>query len=162
MQTKKIFLIRHAKSSWEFDVNDFDRDLLPIGIKRSRKIGIATQSFIKPNYEVWTSAAKRALKTAKIICEIWNFPTSKLVIKEELYTFNVTELEKIVKSCPNECENLIIFGHNNAITDFVNKFGNISILNVPTSGFVCIEFQSKSWETITKGKTDKIIFPSHI
>ena len=162
MKKRKIILIRHAKSSWEQNVEDYDRDLLSIGIDKTNKIGIATKDLIPNECEIWTSSAKRAHKTAKIICKIWDFPKTKLTVKKELYTFNVNQLEEIVKSCPNQCNYLIIFGHNNAITDFVNKFGDILIENVPTSAFVCIKFNAQNWKTLTKGTTEKIIFPSHL
>jgi phosphohistidine phosphatase len=51
------------------------------------------------------------------------------------------------------------FGHNAAITNFVNIFGDVSIENVPTSGFVSIEFDTENWIEIKKGKTKKIIVP---
>ena len=71
-------------------------------------------------------------------------------------------MEQIVKSCPNECENLILFGHNCAITDFVNKFGDIFIDNVPTYGLVSINFEIDDWKKLTKGHINKILFPRDI
>jgi len=79
--------------------------------------------------------------------------------KQELFTFNSFELEQIVKSCTNECENLILFGHNCAITDFVNKFGDNFIDNAPKSGLVSINFETNFCKKIKKGHTNKIVFP---
>jgi phosphohistidine phosphatase len=56
----------------------------------------------------------------------------------------------------------MIFGHNSAITDFVNKFGDFFIENVPTSGLVVIEFETDFWKNITKGKIKKVILPKEI
>jgi phosphohistidine phosphatase len=56
--------------------------------------------------------------------------------------------------------NVFLFGHNNAITDFVNKFGDLFIPNVPTAGWVTIEFEAENWASITKGKTIRFITPS--
>lgn len=87
---------------------------------------------------------------------------SKIEIIDQLYTFDSNQLEQIVKSCQNDCNNLILFGHNNAITDFVNKFGDVFIDNVPTAGFVTIIFDTDSWSKINKGKTIEIIVPRDI
>lgn len=87
---------------------------------------------------------------------------SKIEIIDQLYTFDSNQLEQIVKSCQNDCNNLILFGHNNAITDFVNKFGDVFIENVPTSGFVSLQFDAESWDSIHKGKTHKTIFPKDL
>ena len=129
------------------------------GIENSIKCAFETISVIKPNSIIWSSPAKRTLKTAKIFLKNWNLEIKSIEIKPELYTFDVNELEQIVKSCPNNHDSLILFGHNSAITDFVNKFGDVFIDNVPTSGFVCIIFDTDNWNSINKGKTDKIIFP---
>ncbi len=159
---KNLILIRHAKSTWEFPVQDFDRDLTQKGIENSQKIAQHTSQLIQPSSIIWSSAAKRALETAKIVVGNWKLPIEKIEIKRELYTFDGIKLEQIVKSCPNAIDNLILFGHNNAITDFVNKFGDIFIDNVPTSGFVSITFDTNDWSTINKGKIEKIIFPRDI
>jgi phosphohistidine phosphatase len=159
---KNLILIRHAKSTWEFPIQDFDRDLTQKGIENSQKIAQHTSQLIQPSSIIWSSAAKRTLETAKIVVGNWKLPIEKIEIKRELYTFDGIKLEQIVKSCPNAIDNLILFGHNNAITDFVNKFGDIFIDNVPTSGFVSITFDTNDWSTIDKGKIEKIIFPRDI
>lgn len=159
---KNLVLIRHGKSSWEHQVADFERVLITKGVRNSSKVGSYTSKYIHENAQIWSSFATRAFETSKIFIDAWYLQEEKIIVKEELYTFNVLQLEEIVKSAPNDCNQLIIFGHNGAITDFVNKFGDVYIDNVPTSGFVSLQFKILDWKTIEKGKTDKIIFPSHL
>ena len=59
-------------------------------------------------------------------------------------------------------DHLMLFGHNEAITNFVNKYGNIRIDNVSTSGFVNIIFDTVNWNTLENGTTQKVIFPSDL
>ena len=68
----------------------------------------------------------------------------------------------MIKSCKNEFDSVILFGHNGAITNFVNKFGNIFIENVPTSGFVSLKFDSDNWQFIDRGRTIKTLFPKDL
>jgi phosphohistidine phosphatase len=159
---KYLILIRHGKSSWDTPSEDFERDLTSKGIENSTKVAKNSLNFINPDAIIWSSYAKRAYETAKIFAKNWNFSLDRIEIKKGLYTFDSFKLEQIVKSCPNDYENLILFGHNSAITDFVNKFGTTFIDNVPTSGFVSIIFETDSWSKISKGKTDKILFPRDI
>lgn len=159
---KKIVLIRHGKSSWDLPVIDHDRQLTIKGVENSIKIAIESLQFIDLKSTIWSSSAKRAFQTACLVVDNWKLPISSIIVKKDLYTFNSHQLEQIVKSCSNDCESLILFGHNNAITDFVNKFGDIFIDNVPTSGFVSIIFETNSWSSITKGKTNKILVPRDI
>lgn len=159
---KKIILIRHAKSSWIYNINDFDRLLLDVGIDKSIKVAHKSKLFIEHDSLILSSSSKRASETAKIFLEHWNIDITKINFLKSLYTFDVNQLEQIVKSSSNSYNNLILFGHNSAITDFVNKFGDIFIDNVPTSGFVSIIFETTSWDDINKGKTDKVLFPRDI
>ena len=156
---KKLFLIRHAKSSWEAPLRDYDRPLMKSGIRDAHLVSSNILKHVPKTYLMWSSAAKRAAETALIFAQNISYPLESIVFKEELYTFDDKKLEDIIKSCPNEYDNLILFGHNEAITNFVNKFGSVSIDNVSTSGFVSINFESTNWNTIQNGNTVKTIFP---
>ena len=159
---KNLILIRHAKSDWECEIDDFDRNITLKGKENSIKIANESLKFINSDLRICSSPAKRAYETAKIIVNSWIIDIEKIELHNDLYTFDSKNLEQFVKSCSNDCKNLILFGHNGAITDFVNKFGDIYIENVPTSGFVSITFDSDSWETINKGTINKIIFPRDV
>jgi phosphohistidine phosphatase len=156
---KQLIVIRHAKSSWETPLRDYDRPLNGRGIKNAHLVSTHIASLIPKTFIVWSSAAKRASETAMIFAQNISYPVDQIVFKEDLYTFDERKLEQIIKSCSDEYEHLIVFGHNEAITNFVNKFGNILIDNVATSGFVNIIFEQNSWKNIEKGKTKNVIFP---
>jgi phosphohistidine phosphatase len=159
---KMLIIVRHGKSSWEFPSHDYERPLTPKGISNSIKIATHFNNLINSKTLIWSSFANRALSTAKIMVNEWNITIDAIVVKKELYTFDERQLTKIIQSCPDDCDSLLVFGHNNAITDFVNKFGDIFIDNVPTSGLVSIIFETNSWSTFRSGKTNKILFPSDI
>jgi hypothetical protein len=48
---------------------------------------------------------------------------------------------------------VLFFGHNAAITNFVNKFGDVSISNA-YQRFVALEFDTEYWEEIKQRKTN--------
>lgn len=159
---KNLILIRHAKSSWEIPLKDIDRPLEQRGIKDAHLVSSEIQSYIPDKYVIWSSPAKRASETAIIFAQNILYPVDSIIYKDDLYTFDEKQLEKTIKSCNNAYDSLILFGHNGAITNFVNKFGDVFISNVPTSGFVAIQFDSDYWEKIDKGKTQKIITPKDL
>jgi phosphohistidine phosphatase len=159
---KNLILIRHAKSSWEAPLNDFDRPLMKNGIQDAHLVSSNIFKYIPKTYLIWSSPAARAVETALIFAQNISYPVESIVYKKELYTFDENQLEKVIKSCSNLFESVILFGHNEAITNFVNKFGDVFIDNVPTSGFVSLQFQADSWDTIHKGKTQKVIFPKDL
>lgn len=158
---KNLILIRHAKSSWEIPLRDIDRPLSKRGIYDAHLISTKINDFLPKTFVVWSSVAKRAKETALILTQNLGIPNETIFLKEGLYTFDESQLEEEIKKCENKYDNLILFGHNDAITNFVNKFGNLFIDNVPTTGFVSLEMQIQDWKELKKGKTVKTIFPSH-
>ena len=156
---KQLILIRHAKSSWEAPLRDFDRPLTSKGIQDAHLVSSHIENQIPKSFLMWSSSAKRAYETAIIFSQNISFPVDSILFKEELYTFDERKLEQIIHSCSDDYDHLIVFGHNEAITNFVNKFGNIFIDNVSTSGFVNIIFEQNSWREIKNGTTKKVIFP---
>jgi phosphohistidine phosphatase len=159
---KTLILIRHGKSSWEKPTTDKERPLIERGILDIQNIATKFKNNLPQHFSIWSSDAKRAASTANLFAQEINFNSEKIEFKTELYTFNHTELENIIKTCPNSVENLILFGHNNALTDFVNKFADSYIENVPTSGLVQIGFDVDHWQNILKGKILKVIFPKDL
>jgi len=159
---KNLILIRHAKSSWEAPLKDIDRPLDQKGITDAHLVATNCLKFIPSHTVIWSSSAKRTQETAIIFAKTILYPIENIVFKEELYTFDENQLEKVIKSFANNIENVILFGHNGAITNFVNKFGDIFISNVPTAGFVWLEFDTDGWEKIKIGKIKKTIFPKNL
>ncbi|MFA9187452.1 histidine phosphatase family protein [Flavobacterium sp. FBOR7N2.3] len=156
---KNLILIRHAKSSWDFPLKDIDRPLEQRGMKDAHLVSLNIFDYLPQTFIIWSSIAKRASDTAIIFAQNILYPIENILFKKDLYTFDEKQLEEIIKSCDNAFDSVILFGHNAAITNFVNKFGDIFIENVPTSGFVSLQFDSNHWQEIKKGKTKKVIIP---
>lgn len=159
---KNLILIRHAKSSWETPIQDIDRPLLQRGIMDAHLVSSSILKYIPKTFLLWSSVAKRAADTALIFAQNISFPIENIVYKDDLYTFDENQLEKVIKSCDNLYESVILFGHNEAITNFVNKFGDYVLPNVPTSGFVSIQFEQEQWSSIKNGRILKTIFPKDL
>ena len=159
---KNLILVRHAKSSWEAPLQDVDRPLLHRGIVDAHLVSSTISNYIPKTFLLWSSIVKRAADTALIFAQNISFPIENIIYKEDLYTFDEFQLEKVIKSCNNLYETVILFGHNEAITNFVNKFGDCILPNVPTSGFVSIQFDDDQWSNIKNGRILKTIFPKDL
>ena len=156
---KNLILIRHAKSSWDLPVLDKERPLAHKGIKDAYLMSEKVLGYLPNSFVFWSSTAQRASQTAKIFAETLKCPPELIVFKDSLYTFDEKQLEEEIKKCNDRFDNLIVFGHNPAITDFVNEYGNIFLDNVKTCGFVSVLFDQDKWKNISKGKVQKVIFP---
>jgi len=159
---KNLILVRHAKSSWETPLKDKDRPLSKNGLQAAHLVSSYVSKYLPKTYLFWSSVAERASQTALIFAQNLSYPIESIIYKEDLYTFDENQLTNVIKSCKNDFDSVILFGHNGAITNFVNKFGDVFIENVPTSGFVSLQFDVDDWGAIQKGKTLKIIVPKDL
>jgi phosphohistidine phosphatase len=158
---KNLILIRHSKSSWDVPITDIERSISHRGVQDAHLIASKTIEILPSSYIVWSSIAKRTKETAYIFSQYLSIPLETIYFSEYLYTFDSEKLEKCIKKCENLYNSLILFGHNEAITKFVNKFGDLYIDNVPTSGVVILQLDTNDWNSISKGKTISTLFPSH-
>jgi len=155
---KTLILVRHAKSSWEHHFIDHERPLSLRGFKNAEMISNELKSQINPDLIV-SSEAVRAKTTAEIFIKNLNFNFKKFNVNDDLYDFSGDSLIRVIKNCNDTVDELMIFGHNNAITNFVNSYGDISIDNVPTCGVTIISFEIDRWKDLKRGRTIKTLFP---
>jgi len=161
-ERRVLRLIRHAKSSWQYDLQDVERPLKSRGITDAKMLSTHLLNMdFTPNL-ILSSPAKRTVNTAHIFIERLGLINVQFELRTELYDFSGENLINVVKNVDDSINDLLIFGHNNALTHFVNTFGNIPIENVVTSGYVEIVFNENSWQNINKGSTQKIVFPKDL
>jgi phosphohistidine phosphatase len=156
---KNLIIIRHAKSSWNDPVSDKLRKLSERGRNDATIVSAESSKWMIDDFFLFSSSAIRAIETASIFATNYSFPLNQIIINDDLYTFDENKLEIFIRTLNKDLENVILFGHNSAITNFVNKFGDIFIENVPTSGLVWIKFDCKDWKLLKKGSTIKVLFP---
>ncbi len=159
---KTLYIVRHAKSSWLYNnIKDIDRPLKKRGINDAHLLSkILSKQIDRPDIFV-SSSANRALHTAVIFSENFEFPLANLKIKKQLYSFSDGYLVKTVKALDDGFNSAIIFSHDHGINTFVNKFGSKPIAHVPTCGIIGIQFKDQHWKNIKKGKTVLIDFPKN-
>jgi phosphohistidine phosphatase len=95
-----------------------------------------------------SSHANRAFHTAQIIAKKINYPQEKIIIDKKIYDLGIDNLFNTIFGISDEYNTLILFGHNPTFTNIANYFLDEKIDNLPTSGLVCIEFETDKWNTI--------------
>jgi len=162
---KTIYIVRHAKSSWNaIDLPDEQRPLMEKGKKRTEKvIDYLHENHIKVDCMI-SSHAVRAYETAKILAKGIKFPVGDIRIDSMIYHANGDEILSQIYGLPDICNSVMLVGHNPALTDFVNIFLESPIENLPTSGIVSISFDTDHWEKVSMAgtKTNFILFPKEL
>lgn len=158
MIMKRLIFVRHAKSSWEFNVSDHERPLSNRGFSDAQLISRKLINQLNPD-SVLSSDAMRAETTASIFVNNLNIQEEIFKLNRSLYDFSGEKLLQVIKTSDNSINELLIFGHNNSVTSVVNNYGDKYIDNVPTCGVVIIEFEIDNWKDFKKGKTVMTLFP---
>ena len=96
---KTLYLVRHAKSSWNFpELRDFDRPLNKRGKKNAPEMGKRLRAKgILPDL-LLTSPANRALTTAREIAEKIGYPIKDILEDDHIYHSSETILLQIIKN----------------------------------------------------------------
>ncbi|NNC93945.1 MAG: histidine phosphatase family protein [Chitinophagales bacterium] len=156
---RKLFLIRHGKSSWDNPkLSDKDRPLK----KRGRRDGliiakVLKEMHIQPDLIV-SSPANRAFSSAMIIADEIGYPQEKIEKNEDLYFSGINSIYEVIRDIDDKHSKVFIFGHNPDFTSFANQFSDDYIDNVPTTGVVGIEFNVNSWKKIDGDNGSLIMF----
>ena len=145
---KTWVMVRHAKSSWEFNLPDRERPLADRGIKDAILVGQELNRHNLHIDQVDSSPSKRAFDTALLMVSELGLSTENIQIEEELYDFMGDQALGFVRSFPDDLHTIMTFGHNNACTHLAQSLGNYTKANIPTATAVIFHFDVSSWSTI--------------
>ncbi|HNR73725.1 MAG TPA: histidine phosphatase family protein [Cyclobacteriaceae bacterium] len=160
---KKLYLIRHAKSSWDHpDLRDFDRPLNKRGQKDAPRMGKRLkEKRITPDVML-SSPAERALATCQAIARVLAFDNTKIKTDQKLYHASEDGILNVIrnlKDSPRDSEEVVLlFGHNPGLTEFANMLLNQTIDNIPTCGVVGAELPVERWQDVTFGCGKMLFF----
>ena len=156
---KRLVLIRHGKSSWDFpELSDQERPLKKRGRNDGAIIGEQLKSKnILPDLMI-SSPANRAHSTAKLIAHALSYPLEKIRVNDHLYFSGTSTILNMVSETDDANQTVFIFGHNPDFTSFANVFSKQSIYNVPTTGVVGIDFDVERWSQINSDNGQVFIF----
>jgi phosphohistidine phosphatase len=162
---RTLYLIRHAKSSWDNPgLRDFDRPLNDRGQREAPKMAeLLAETGCRPDLLV-SSPAKRALTTARVFARQFQIPEAQIQQQPDIYEAHPRDILKIVSALPASAHTALIFGHNPTFTDVANVFSNVWIDNVPTCGIVHIESSAPTWDAVYEGNSRVIgcYFPKEV
>ena len=151
---KTLILVRHAKSDWPENTDDFDRPLAEKGIHDAEKMS----HFLKEkNIEIekfFSSPALRALST----CEIFNKQYQiEIETIQKLYNASDTNFENITLGLDDHLNKVALFSHNNGISNFANSMSD-DMFMFPTCGVAGYEIDCDSWSDFHDASKKLIFF----
>jgi phosphohistidine phosphatase len=156
---KTLYILRHAKSSWKFsELSDHDRPLNKRGRNDAPLMGKELNAQgILPKLIV-SSPAVRALSTATLVAKELDYDPDDISVDERIYGADKNLLLEVVQDTPPDIDDVMIVGHNDALTDFANMLSPESVGSIPTAGIVALKFDTKNWHEINRKNAEFVFY----
>lgn len=145
---KTWVMVRHAKSSWEFNVSDRERPLATRGIHDAALVAKELNTYNFHFDKVFSSPAKRAFDTSLIMLDNMGISTEDVIVEEQLYDFAGSQIVKFVRGLSKSFDTILTFGHNDACTHLAKTLGGYTESNIPTASAVIFQFDVSLWSDI--------------
>ena len=155
---KTLYIIRHAKSSWEDpSLDDFDRPLNKRGNRDAPKMGKRLRDKGIQFDKIITSTANRAKTTAHILAKELNCE-NKLIEMDQLYDAMFSDFIEIISSTDNSVTHLALVSHNPTINNFVYHYFDNFHQNVPTCAIFAMEIETDDWTSFDAAEKHRLFF----
>jgi phosphohistidine phosphatase len=145
---KRLYLLRHAKSSWkDTTLLDHDRPLAGRGRRAAKAIGrhLREQS-IEPQL-VLCSSARRARETLERLA----LAVSTVRVEDDLYAASATQLLDRLHDVPDTVESVMLIGHNPGLQELALDLARPSSVTddlaakYPTAALATLQFTVSTW-----------------
>ena len=155
---KELFVVRHAKSSWEDPgLSDHDRPLAPRGQKSVKLLADHLRANeIRPEQVICSSSRRTRETLAGIELD------TECLIEAELYGASGHDVLERLRRVPDRLDSVMVIGHNPAMQMLVLQLATSNgslpegsdVARVqrkfPTGGLATLEFDC-SWRELTSG-----------
>ena len=160
---KRLYLLRHAKSSWDDPtLSDSDRPLAPRG-RRAAKVMAEhlRREGISPELAL-CSPSRRTRETLERIAPSLG-KNAEVRIEPELYAGSAATLLEQLHGVPDEVDSVLLVGHNPAIQELALSLARRGSEServrekFPTAALATLELDA-SWRELAPGSAELIAF----
>ena len=159
---KEIYVLRHAKSSWDnSNLSDFERPLANRGISDAKKMSNFLKDMNIKIDKVLCSNAIRAKETFDLTADGFNFEIDKATYLDKLYFGDTTTIIQDLKELDESLNNILIVGHNPTLhylveiltNESINRFTTCNLATISHNGeWVSLNSQQCSLKSLIRPK----------
>ena len=155
--TVRLWLLRHAKSSWDDpDREDVDRPLAPRGARAADRMrDYLDAEEIRPELVLCSSALRTRETLARILPGLG--PELTVRIEPSLYSFDADALLQRLRDVPADVGSVMLVGHNPAMQELASLLAaegdRLDELRngFPTAALAELDLRVGSWAEIAPG-----------
>lgn len=144
---KTLFILRHAKSSWDdADLADFDRPLNKRGLKTAPLVGDVIRKNKFQIDLIISSPAERAARTAILVKQAAQIET-EIRFDDRIYEASPHRLLEIASELDDKIESAMLVGHNPGLEGLL-KMLTQKIEPLPTAALAVVDLRIDGWKEI--------------
>lgn len=157
----RLWVIRHAKSSWrDASAGDHGRDLNGRGRRDGPVMAAWLAAQNLPPEHILASDSLRTRRTAEYVMQACGLADDALECSTDLYLASPPQMLASVHALPEHCTSAALIGHNPGVTEFANALLDSPMIDdFPTFGIAAIDMRGR-WADITPGCGRLIVFRS--
>jgi len=144
---KKLYLLRHAKSSWDNPaLRDYDR---PLNARGRRQAGAMGRFFQEKAFEIdgiLCSGALRTRQTLDLLLEFYDY-RGEIEYRDEIYASTVSTLKSLIRQV--DLDSLLLIGHNPEIEALAGDLTGQSLI-MPTCQLAVIDMEMGNLTIFTR------------
>src|SRR3954468_4812977 len=160
---KRLYVLRHAKSSWDDPaLGDHDRPLAPRGRKAAKAIARHLRDEGMEPELILCSTAKRARRTLERTEPALG--RRKVRVERELYGAEAGALLERLHAVPDSVGSVMLIGHNPGLQDLVMDLARSGrarsdvAAKYPTAALATLDFAGRRWSELRPGEADLVAF----
>ena len=160
---KTLFIMRHAKSSWDnAALSDYERPLNNRGLEAAPLMGdVMKKNGFQPEI-ILSSPARRAEQTAALIKQSANIGGA-IRFDERIYEASPARLLEVISEQNEKTASVMLVGHNPGLEGLL-KFLTGELQAMPTAALAVVDLEIGKWSEInsSKGNLRTLIRPKEV
>ncbi len=153
---KNLFIMRHAKSSWDSpELPDHDRPLNQRGKADAPRMGRWLRDYGVLPDRIISSTAKRARKTAKAVAKVLNL-SDHLELDRELYFGTTAGWFESLRANGADAECIMLVGHNPGLEEFLEQVSG-QYESLPTAAIAHVELPIQDWSQLDRNAGGRLV-----
>jgi phosphohistidine phosphatase len=161
---RRLWLLRHAKSSWEEPgLDDHERPLAPRGQRDAAAMATyAKREGIRPDLVLCSSAVRARDTLTGVLPGLG--PDLRIVVERSLYTFESRRLADALAGATDRADAIMLVGHNPAIHGLAERLAaegaELDRLRAkyPTCALATIDLAIERWADLAAGAGELVAF----
>ena len=166
----KLWLLRHAKSSWDDpEMEDVDRPLAPRGARAADRMrDYLDAEAIRPELVLCSSALRSRETLGRVLPGLG--PELTVRIEPSLYSFEADQLLDRLRELPANVGSVMLIGHNPAMQELASLLAaegdRLDDLRkgFPTAALAELDVPVGAWDELTRGsgRLERFVVPREL